>query len=680
MPAPTSTLDAAALVDVNFLIDLSGSFADDLPKFKTEVPQLIDALAAQFDHVKFSLGSFQDYPIAPFGSAASGDVAYERLVDFNDINDPDNNAGVVKSAIANLTTRFGDDGPQSQLAALYQTVTGAGETIAAPHDNASIAAGQKVHFRSGATKVILLFTDASFHNPGDTGDIPYPGPTFSQTVTAIQATDPPMVIGISSGGGGVPDLQQMAAATGAVASVEGADCDDDGVIDVLAGEPLVCATNATSVGIGNAITSTIDAAIEVSKVRDTDADGLPDLQDNCPTVANANQADLDDDTVGDVCDPDDDNDGINDAVDDCPTTANNDQVNSDQDGLGDACDPDDDNDGILDGQDPCPLLSTPQVITGTANNDHLLGTPGNDLILGLAGNDVIEGRGGNDCLVGGAGSDRILGGAGDDIISGGTENDKLYGEAGNDSLSGADGNDVLVGGLGNDQLEGGNGNDELRGDSQDDDENATQLGGDDELVGGAGDDRLFGGAGHDELSGELGNDLLHGGDDGDEVIGGAGDDRIFGDAGDDLLSGTGGMDFITGGSGNDTLDGGMDSDLLDGGPGDDYLFGGLMSNEPDEVDKCLGGPGTNTQVNCEVGDDPNLTHALSLTGSTAINLAPVSDAPDSAPGSMNQASSCTLHALGGVGLSAGEQRNHVPIVFVAAGLAAASMVRRRRRR
>ena len=37
---------------------------------------------------------------------------------------------------------------------------------------------------------------------------------------------------------------------------------------------------------------------------DTDGDGIADAQDNCPTVANADQADADDDEVGDACDSD----------------------------------------------------------------------------------------------------------------------------------------------------------------------------------------------------------------------------------------------------------------------------------------------------------------------------------------------------------------------------------------
>ncbi|WP_037320920.1 thrombospondin type 3 repeat-containing protein [Salegentibacter sp. Hel_I_6] len=43
---------------------------------------------------------------------------------------------------------------------------------------------------------------------------------------------------------------------------------------------------------------------------DCDGDGILNGVDNCPTIPNANQADLDEDGVGDVCDPDIDGDGI----------------------------------------------------------------------------------------------------------------------------------------------------------------------------------------------------------------------------------------------------------------------------------------------------------------------------------------------------------------------------------
>ena len=53
-------------------------------------------------------------------------------------------------------------------------------------------------------------------------------------------------------------------------------------------------------------------------VGDDDGDGIPNEQDNCPQVANSDQANNDGDAAGDVCDVDDDNDGIADDDDAFP--------------------------------------------------------------------------------------------------------------------------------------------------------------------------------------------------------------------------------------------------------------------------------------------------------------------------------------------------------------------------
>jgi len=83
-------------------------------------------------------------------------------------------------------------------------------------------------------------------------------------------------------------------------------------------------------------------------IADSDRDGIPDSQDNCPHNSNPQQEDSDGDSVGDVCDncvytanqdqADDDGDDLGNVCDNCPTVANPSQRNSDQDPLGDACD------------------------------------------------------------------------------------------------------------------------------------------------------------------------------------------------------------------------------------------------------------------------------------------------------------------------------------------------------
>ncbi|MEE2786521.1 MAG: vWA domain-containing protein [Myxococcota bacterium] len=61
---------------------------------------------------------------------------------------------------------------------------------------------------------------------------------------------------------------------------------------------------------------------------DIDGDGVLNGADNCPTVANQDQTDTDDDRRGDACDDDIDNDGVANGADNCPTIANADQANN----------------------------------------------------------------------------------------------------------------------------------------------------------------------------------------------------------------------------------------------------------------------------------------------------------------------------------------------------------------
>lgn len=73
------------------------------------------------------------------------------------------------------------------------------------------------------------------------------------------------------------------------------------------------------------VDSTVTPHPDAPGITDSDGDGVPDASDNCPTMANPNQANEDGDALGDACDP-------------CPISSAN-TADADGDGVPDACDP-----------------------------------------------------------------------------------------------------------------------------------------------------------------------------------------------------------------------------------------------------------------------------------------------------------------------------------------------------
>jgi len=155
-------------------------------------------------------------------------------------------------------------------------------------------------------------------------------------------------------------------------------------VDLPAGGQYSTIARKTGFYFGDPIAAVVGAndphvRVDIREVLapDSDGDGIPDANDNCPENSNPDQTDIDADGLGNACDNDDDNDGVpnnedafpndpnesadtdgdgvGDRGDNCPLLANPQQSNFDNDGQGDLCDADDDGDGIGDGSDLCPL-------------------------------------------------------------------------------------------------------------------------------------------------------------------------------------------------------------------------------------------------------------------------------------------------------------------------------------
>ncbi len=162
-------------LDVMFLVDLTGSYGDDLATFRDKSLEMINALKAHLPKsilLKVGVTSFEDYPNSSYDSSST-DKPY--MLDLNLTSD----ANKFKNSINNLVLGNGGDGPEAQLEGLYQTIK-----------------DPKVGWNNSAMKIIILFTDASFHDHDRDPD--YPGHGSSE-VKKLLSTEGISVIGIGSG-------------------------------------------------------------------------------------------------------------------------------------------------------------------------------------------------------------------------------------------------------------------------------------------------------------------------------------------------------------------------------------------------------------------------------------------------------------------------------------------------
>jgi cysteine-rich repeat protein len=143
-------------VDLLFLLDITGSMGDDLPLVQASIPVILQAIVTAIPNTRIGLATFQDFPQSPYGD--SGDSPFTLQLP---LGTPTN---VIQTAVQALVASGGNDGPEAQYPALLQATSSAG-------------------FARGRLPVIVLLTDADFHNsdvePG------YPGAGRTQVLAAL---------------------------------------------------------------------------------------------------------------------------------------------------------------------------------------------------------------------------------------------------------------------------------------------------------------------------------------------------------------------------------------------------------------------------------------------------------------------------------------------------------------
>jgi hypothetical protein len=235
-------------LDVFFLIDTSGSMSGAIGSLAGGLAEVVDELEAAGVNAHFGLGEFSET------------VRYRRI---RDIGPPDEE---FTEALAGLQTDelvssagegLNGVGGEPNLTALHQMATGAG--LPNPRRGPPVAPRQGASFREGSVRVVVHLADENFYYDPD-------GPSRDETVAALLARSvahlgvqvlhegaessvlPPALRRL----GWAPalasnrlrgELEDLSAATGALAPEGGVDCEGDGSTEVAAGAPLVCSVS-----------------------------------------------------------------------------------------------------------------------------------------------------------------------------------------------------------------------------------------------------------------------------------------------------------------------------------------------------------------------------------------------------------------------------------------------------
>lgn len=273
-----------AVVDLVFLLDASGSMDDEIENIRTRLrTRVVPGVRAAIPDAAFGVALLGEFPVSPYGPPEVEPYRLRTPIT-RDLSQ-------VESALSNTPSWGNYDEPEAQVEAMYQVATGEGLAPFIPPSLGCPSGGSGgVCFRPEALPVILLITDAPFHDgpPGVSPVAPYdldPAPHgYAEAVAALRGRGA-LVIGLGASDAGslspMEHLRAIARDTGAV-TPDGPLAFDIGRAGTGFGQGVVDAVEALASGVPLDVSATVvdvpgdafDVTERVTAVRPLEADPM----------------------------------------------------------------------------------------------------------------------------------------------------------------------------------------------------------------------------------------------------------------------------------------------------------------------------------------------------------------------------------------------------------------------
>lgn len=256
IPDPLDIEVQVRSADVYFLMDTTGSMGGEIANLRATLSSgtftpgcpggVVGSIRCIIPDAWFGVGHADDYAYSYYGSTWSGDIVYRNLLDISE------SVPATQAAVNSLPLHYGSDWPESQSQALWAVATGNGlGSYLPPRTGCAAERWGYPCFRPGAIPIVILITDAPFHN-GPSGynyanfGSGYPV-SWGQTVAALNARNM-KVITVYSGGfnAGRTDVNALSDATGSTSS---------------SGSRYVFPISSNGTGLGPAI---VDAVVDLA--------------------------------------------------------------------------------------------------------------------------------------------------------------------------------------------------------------------------------------------------------------------------------------------------------------------------------------------------------------------------------------------------------------------------------